>query len=71
MIVMGGHADRRQVQKQAREKGLQIIYIDPEGFFTKDGFEKYPIEGPKDGDIIVNLTFEQAMEQLKKVLDNE
>ena len=68
LICMGCHADRRQVERQARAKGLKIIFIDPEGYETKDGFEQYLVEGPKDDDIIVNLTFEQAMKDLKKVL---
>lgn len=68
LICMGCHADRRQVERQARAKGLKIIFIDPEGYQTKDGFEQYLIEGPKDDDIIVNLTFEQAMKELKGIL---
>lgn len=71
LICMGCHADRRQVEKQAREKGLKLIFIDPEGFFTTDGFEEYPIEGPKDGDIIYKTTFEEAMKNIYKVLKNE
>ena len=38
LICMGCHADRRQIQRQAREKGLKVIYIDPEGFFNKNGY---------------------------------
>ena len=68
LICMGCHADRRQVQRQARKNNLQIIFIDPEGFYTKDGFDPYPIEGPKDGDIILKMTFEQAMNDLAKIL---
>lgn len=69
LICMGCHADRRQVEKQARAKGLKIIFIDPEGYETKDGFDPYLIEGPKDDDIILNLTFEKAMKDLKEILD--
>ena len=68
LICMGCHADRRQVERQARNKGLKIIFIDPEGYETKDGFEQYLIEGPKDDDIILNITFEQAMNDLKRIL---
>jgi len=64
LVCMGCHADRRQVERQARQNGLKIIFIDPEGFYNKDGFEPYPIEGPKDGDIILKMTFEEAMKKL-------
>lgn len=70
LICMGCHADRRQVQRQAREKGLKVIFIDPEGFYTKDGFETYLIEGPKDQDIILKMTFEEAMNKLKELKQN-
>lgn len=66
LICIGTHADRRQVQRQARQEGKQIIFIDPEGFYGENGFEPYLIEGPKTGDIILKMTFEQAMEQFKK-----
>lgn len=68
LVCMGCHADRRQIQRQARERGLKIIYIDPEGYQTKDGFEQYLIEGPKNKDIILNLPFEKAMKDLKEIL---
>ena len=67
LVCMGCHADRRQVQRQARKHGLKVIFIDPEGFYTKDGFEPYPIEGPRDEDIILKMTFEEAMNKLKEI----
>ena len=67
LVCIGCHADRRQVQRQARQKGLKVIFIDPEGFYNKDGFEPYLIEGPRDGDIILKTTFEDAMEKLKQI----
>ena len=70
LICMGCHADRRQVERQARERGLKIIFIDPEGYETVDGFEEYLVEGPKDDDIIVKMRFDEAMTELKKVLLN-
>ena len=70
LICMGCHADRRQVQRQARNRNLKVIFIDPEGFYTKDGFEPYLIEGPRDEDIILKMTFEEAMQKLEN-LDNE
>lgn len=68
LICIGTHADRRQVQKQAREKGLKIIFIDPEGFYNENGFEPYPIEAPQTGDLILKTTFEQAMQEFKNLL---
>ena len=68
LVWMGCHADRRQVQRQARKHGLKIIFIDPEGFYTKDGFDPYPIEGPQDDDIILKMTFEEAMNKLGEIL---
>ncbi len=55
LICIGSHADRRFIQKQAREKGLKIIYVDPEGFETKNGFEDYLIEGATGNDFILRL----------------
>ena len=66
LICIGTHADRRQVQKQAREQGKKIIYIDPEGFYNKNIFEPYPIEGPKDDDYILKMTFEEAIDLMEK-----
>lgn len=66
LLCIGCHADRRQIQRQARAQGLKVIYIDPEGFYSENGFEPYPIEGPKTGDLIWKTTFEQAMKELNK-----
>ena len=62
LICIGTHADRRQVQKQARAAGKKVIFIDPEGFTTKNGFVPYPIEGPQTGDLILKMPFNKAME---------
>jgi len=66
LICIGTHADRRQVQRQARAAGKQVIFIDPEGFYNQNGFEPYPIEGPRDGDIILKTTFEEAMSEFEQ-----
>lgn len=66
LICFGTHADRRQVQRQARKAGLKVIFIDPEGFYNGNGFEPYPIEGPRTGDLILKTTFEKAMELFQK-----
>ena len=71
LISMGCHADRRQIERQAREHGLKVIFIDIEGFCNKDGFESYPLEGPQDNDIILNISFEQAMKELYDELNSK
>ena len=71
LICIGTHADRRQVQKQAREAGKKVIFIDPEGFYTENGFEPYPIEAPQTGDLILKTTFEDAMNMFSKKYLNQ
>jgi len=71
LICIGCHADRRKVEKQAREQNLKIIFIDPEGFYTEDGFDEYLIEGPKNEDIIYKTTFEKAMVELGELYDSK
>ncbi len=66
LICIGCHADRRQVQKQAREQGLKVVFVDPEGFDTPNGFVPYEIEGPKDDDIIYKMTFTEFMEKFEE-----
>lgn len=60
LIVVGSHADRRECQKHARDAGLKIVYIDPEGY-NKDGtFMPYPLEAPQDQDFVINLSAKEA-----------
>lgn len=68
LIVFGSHADRREVQKQAREQGLKVIHIDPEGFIENNGFVPYPIEAPQNDDLIWKVTFSEAMKILSDKL---
>lgn len=68
LICIGCHADRRQIQKQARQAGLKVIFIDPEGFMENGQFVSYPIEAPKNEDLILKMTFEDAMKKLCKQL---
>ncbi|MDD4350988.1 MAG: hypothetical protein PHP83_02270 [Clostridia bacterium] len=71
LICFGTHADRRQIQHQARAANKQIVFIDPEGFYNESGFEPYPIEGPKTGDLIYKKTFEEAMIDFEKEFSKE
>jgi hypothetical protein len=56
LLVVGSHADRRRIQKQARSKGLKVIHVDPEGFYERDKFKQYQIEAPKDEDLLIRMT---------------
>lgn len=56
LISVGCHADRRKIQEAARQAGLKIIHIDPEGYTNKDGeFTPYELEAKKDGDLFYKL----------------
>lgn len=57
LLAIGSHADRRHVQKQARQAGLVVVHIDPEGFYEENGlFVPYPLESPQNGDFVWNST---------------
>lgn len=65
-IVIGCHSDRRMLQGLARKKGLKVIHIDPECFLENGEYRAYPLEGPKDNDIVLNL---KGMELAEKCSD--
>lgn len=52
LLVIGSHADRRRVQARARDRGLQVVFLDTEGYFVRDRFVGYPLEGPQDRDVL-------------------
>lgn len=52
LLVVGSHADRRRVQARARGLGLQVVYLDPEGYWFDGHFIDYPLEGPRNGDLL-------------------
>jgi hypothetical protein len=64
LIVIGSHADRRGAQQCARKAGLQIIFIDTEGYQTENGFVAYPLEAPQDEDIVIKASAEEAIRRL-------
>jgi len=67
LLVVGSHADRRRVQEAARNKGLQIIYVDPEGYVTENGsFVSYPQEAPQDKDIVIRMTADAFATEFRK-----
>ncbi|MFH8591223.1 hypothetical protein [Streptomyces rimosus] len=68
LLVVGLHADRRQVAARARERGMQVIHCDPEGFWNAGVFHPYPLEGPQDGDLVCNTPAGEALPALARHL---
>jgi hypothetical protein len=69
LLVVGVHADRRLAQLRARQRGLQIIYIDPERYLSPDGRTiQYPVEAPQDSDLFIRMTAGEAMPRIHEVL---
>lgn len=65
LLIVGVHADRRLAQLRARERGLKIIYIDPERYLAPDGEAiPYLVESPQDQDGLVRMTAGEAMPKL-------
>lgn len=71
LLCIGTHADRRLIQRQARNQGLKIIYVDLEGFNTDNEFFKYEIEGAKDEDYILKMTASEFSQVLENILNEE
>lgn len=72
LLVIGVHADRRRVEKQAREKGMKIIYIDPEGYIDQNNsFTPYPLESIQDNDILFHLTAQQFTDLWKNTFKDK
>jgi hypothetical protein len=71
LLVVGVHADRRLVQMRARERGLKVIFIDPERYVGPDGAEiHYPVEAPQDADLFVRATAREALTRLHTALSH-
>jgi hypothetical protein len=69
LLVIGVHADRRLAQLRARQRGLRIIYIDPERYRLPDGRTiQYPVEAPQDSDLFIRMTAGEAMPRIHEVL---
>jgi len=75
LFVIGSHADRRKATAYAREAGLKIVFIDPEGYLIdaekdemgypiKGTFVPYPLEAPQDGDFIMHGHSANALDPL-------
>jgi hypothetical protein len=69
LLVIGVHADRRLVQMRARERGLRVLFIDPEAYVAPDGAEiPYPVEAPQRDDLFVRATAHDGFERLHRAL---
>ncbi|WP_394821068.1 hypothetical protein [Pendulispora albinea] len=69
LLVVGVHADRRLVQMRARERGLKILFIDPEEYIAPDGRRiSYPVEAPQERDRFVRATAQDAMTRLHRAV---
>ncbi|MGA2329755.1 MAG: hypothetical protein ABSH05_26170 [Bryobacteraceae bacterium] len=69
LLVIGVHADRRLAQLRARQRGLRIIFIDPERYVAPDGSViPYPVEAPQDGDLFIRMTAGESMRRIYRTL---
>lgn len=69
LIVVGVHADRRLAQRRARERGLAIVYVDPERYIDPHGRAiSYPVEAPQSGDRFVRMPAGEAFPRLMRSL---
>lgn len=65
LLVVGVHADRRLVQMRARDRGLKVIFVDPEAYVAPDGSRiHYPVEAPQTDDLFVRSTASDALSRL-------
>jgi len=69
LLVVGVHADRRLVQMRARDRGLKVVFVDPERYVGPDGrIIEYPVEAPQNQDFFVRATAEEALPRLHQYL---
>ncbi|GAA3754591.1 hypothetical protein [Salinactinospora qingdaonensis] len=69
LLVVGNHADRRRVEARAREAGMKVFFLDPEGFWDADGtFAPYPLEGAQDGDYVCHKTASEGLPEFVALL---
>ena len=68
LLVVGNHADRRAVQARARNRGMKIFFLDPEGFVLNDRFEPYPLESAQTGDILCHKEATPGLTELARIL---
>ena len=64
LLVIGSHADRRRVQRRARARGMQIVFLDPEGYWEDGRFTSYPVEGTRAHDLLCRSNAAPALRRL-------
>ncbi|GAA1399160.1 hypothetical protein GCM10009639_38460 [Kitasatospora putterlickiae] len=68
LLVIGLHADRRDVQKRARAIGLKVFFVDTEGVTEHGSHKEYLIEGAGEGDVVVRSEAIPALHRLAELL---
>lgn len=68
LLVVGNHADRRKVEARARDRGMVIFFLDPEGFWFDGSFAPYPLEGPQDPDFVCGQSATEGLLNLEDIL---
>jgi hypothetical protein len=59
-------------QRYARNRGLKVVYIDPERYIAPDGSViSYPVESPQDIDLFVRMPAGEAMPRLYRALTGQ
>ena len=71
LLVVGSHADRRRVQDRARQRGLPVFFVDPEGFWEGGDFVPYPVEGAREGDHICRREAGELLTAFAKEFGND
>lgn len=69
LLVVGNHADRRAVQARARQRGMKLFYLDPEGFWLNGQFSPYPLESPQTNDILCQKEAVHGLTELAGILE--
>jgi hypothetical protein len=70
LLVIGSHADRRRVQRRARQLGVAVFFVDPEGYWENGVFTPYPLEGTRPGDYLCRRCAGAAIPELVDYLAN-
>ncbi|MFB7234887.1 hypothetical protein ACFCXK_08920 [Streptomyces sp. NPDC056269] len=70
ICVIGLHADRRAVQARARERGMKVFFVDPEGLMENGEWRSYPIEGAREGDVVVRAGAIEALTRLRTLIED-
>ncbi|MEU0770624.1 hypothetical protein [Streptomyces albogriseolus] len=68
LLVIGLHADRRAVQARARARGMKVFFLDTEGLEENGAWHDYPVEGAREGDVVVRAQATPALEHLCQLL---